>query len=113
MIDNLHINGKLTMGENIADLGGLIAAYIAFQKSQQGKPPPPKIDGFMSEQRFFMAYAESWRANSRPERLRLMLSDNPHAPERFRAIGPVANLPEFFRAFGCKDESLMQYVKIW
>lgn len=113
VIDDLHINGKLTMGENIADLGGLIAAYSAFQKAQQGKPPQPKIDGFTPEQRFFMAYAESWRANSRPERLRLMLSDNPHAPERFRAIGPVSNLPEFFQAFGCKDEKLMNRVKIW
>src|SRR5262249_21275354 len=105
--------GKLTMGENIADLGGLIAAYIAFQKAQQGKPPQPKIDGFTPVQRFFMAYAESWCTSNRPEQLRLMLSDNPHAPERFRAIDAVSNLAEFFQAFGCKDEKLMNHVKIW
>jgi putative endopeptidase len=117
-LEALHINGKLTLGENIADLGGLKIAYLAFQKSLEGKPRPQPIDGFTPEQRFFLAFAQNWRRNTRPETLRLMLSTDPHSPPRFRVNGPVSNMPEFFAAFGCKagDSGIRAeniQVKIW
>lgn len=117
-LEDLHINGKLTLGENIADLGGLKIAYLAFQKSLEGKPRPPVIDGFTPEQRFFLAFAQNWRRNIRPEALRLMLATDPHSPPRFRVLGPVSNMPEFFAAFGCKpgDSGIRGeaiQVKIW
>jgi putative endopeptidase len=117
-LETLHINGKLTLGENIADLGGLKIAYLAFQKSLEGKPRPPSIDGFTPEQRFFLSFGQNWRRNTRPEALRLMLATDPHSPPRFRVNGPVSNMPEFFAAFGCKpgDAGIRAeniQVKIW
>jgi len=106
-IDDLHVNGALTLGENIADLGGLTIAYEAYLKSLQGKPEPPPIDGFTHQQRFFLAWAQAWRTNMKPEALRLMVNTNPHSPGRFRAIGPLSNMPAFFEAFGCKDGDAM------
>lgn len=100
-IDDLHVNGKLTLGENIADLGGLTIAYHALQRSMKGGARPALIDGFTPEQRFFIAWSRAWREQMRPEALRLMVQTNPHSPARFRAIGPLQNLPEFAAAFGC------------
>ncbi len=97
-----HVNGKLTLGENIADLGGLTIAYAAFQKSLAGKPRPANIDGFTPEQRFFLSWAQVWRESSRPEAARVQVNTNPHAPAQWRVNGPLANMPEFARAFGCK-----------
>ncbi len=99
MNDDRTLNGKLTLGENIADLGGLRVAYLAFEKAQAGKPAE-KIDGFTPEQRFFLAFAQIWRAKSRPEDLRLRLTLDPHSPPRFRVLGTLYNVPEFFQAFG-------------
>jgi putative endopeptidase len=99
-IDEIHINGKLTAGENIADLGGLKIAYRALQKALEGKHPEP-IDGLTAEQRFFVAFAQSYRENIRPERLRLQLATDPHSPGNYRALGPLANVPEFLQAFNC------------
>lgn len=104
-VDTLHINGKLTMGENIADLGGLKIAYLALQKSLEGKPRPEKIDGYTPEQRFFLAFAQGWRRNIRPEAVRLMIATDPHSPARFRVLGPLSNMPEFVNAFGCSAEA--------
>jgi putative endopeptidase len=101
-IDEIHINGKLTAGENIADLGGLKIAYRALQKALEGKHPEP-IDGLTPEQRFFVAFAQSYRENIRPERLRLQLATDPHAPAKYRILGPVANMPEFAQAFHCSE----------
>ncbi|HYJ46265.1 MAG TPA: M13 family metallopeptidase [Pyrinomonadaceae bacterium] len=117
-LEALHINGKLTLGENIADLGGLKIAYLAFQKSLEGKERPPSIDGFTPEQRFFLSFAQNWRRNTRPEAVRLMLQSDPHSPPRFRVNGPVSNMPEFFQAFGCQpgDSGIRAagaQVKIW
>ncbi len=98
-IDTLHVNGKLTLGENIADLGGLTIAYAALKKSMQGKPAPPTIDVFTPEQRFFLAWAQMWRANYRPEELRRRLILDVHSLSKFRTIGPVMNMPEFYEAF--------------
>ena len=100
-IDNVHINGKLTAGENIADLGGLKIAFKALQMAQQAHPQPALIDGLTPEQRFFVANAQSFRANIRPEKLRLQLATNPHAPEKYRVLAPLANMPEFAAAFAC------------
>ncbi len=98
-IDTLHVNGKLTLGENIADLGGLTIAYAALRKSMEGKPAPPTIEGFTPEQRFFLAWSQMWRANYRPEELRRRLILDVHSPSKFRVIGPVVNMPEFYQAF--------------
>jgi putative endopeptidase len=100
--EGLHENGKLVLGESIADLGGLTIAYRAFRKSLEGKPEPPKIDGFTADQRFFLSYARVWAENDRPEAARLRVATDPHALDRFRAIGAPSNLPEFAGAFSCK-----------
>jgi putative endopeptidase len=100
----LHLNGKLTLGENIADLGGLKIAYLALKKAQQGKPAPAKIDGFTPEQRYFLAFAQLWRAKQRPEAARVRVATDPHSPPRFRVLGPLYNMPEFFEAFGATPE---------
>jgi putative endopeptidase len=99
--DTLHINGKLTEGENIADIGGVKLAYAALQKALAGKPPT-KIDGFTPEQRFFIAYAGTWRNKIRPEAARLRALTDPHSPPEYRVTGVLVNMPEFARAFGCK-----------
>jgi putative endopeptidase len=99
---DLHINGKLVLGESIADLGGLKLAYNAFKRSLKDKPQPERIDGFMPEQRFFVSWARVWATNDRPEFARLMTNVNPHPLDRFRATGAPSNLPEFAKAFGCK-----------
>jgi putative endopeptidase len=101
-IDTLHVNGELTLGENIADLGGLAIAYDAFQRSLAGKPRPPLIDGFTAEQRFFLSAAQAWRSLTRPETVRLRTLTNPHSPPQWRVNGPASNVPAFALAFGCK-----------
>jgi putative endopeptidase len=104
VLDGLHINGKLTLGENIADLGGLKIAYLALHKALAGKPAPGKIDGYTPEQRYFLAFAQLWRAKIRPEAARVRLATDPHSPPRFRVLGPLYNTPEFFEAFGATPE---------
>jgi len=101
-IGNVHENGKLVLGESIADLGGLTLAYNAYEKSLEGKPRPKNIDGFTPEQRFFIAWAQNWAANMRPQFARLLLNIDPHPLPRFRAIGPPSNMPAFAKAFDCK-----------
>jgi putative endopeptidase len=99
---NLNHNGKLVVGESIADLGGLTIAFAAFQKSLEGKPRPAMIDGFTPEQRFFLGWAQVWAENSRPEFERLMVATDPHPLGRFRVNGPVSNMTAFAAAFQCK-----------
>jgi putative endopeptidase len=116
-IDSLHVNGKLTLGENIADLGGLIIAHGAYRRSLRGKEPAP-IDGLTGDQRFFLAWAQIWRAKARPEFERLMVNVDPHAPPKLRTNGPLANIPAFAQAFGCKTGDPMvrpesQRAQIW
>ncbi|HEX9006115.1 MAG TPA: M13 family metallopeptidase [Bacteroidota bacterium] len=101
-MDTLHVNGKLTLGENIADLGGLTIAYAALQKAL-AKHPAQAIDGLSPQQRFFLAWAQMWRANYRPEELRRRLITDPHSPGRFRTIGPVVNIDEFYQAFNVRE----------
>lgn len=113
---DLHENGKLVLGESIADLGGLAIAYAAYEKSLQGKQRPPDKDGFTPEQRFFLGWAQVWGANERIEYARLMANTNPHPLGRFRGNGPLSNMAEFAKAFGCKRGEAMvreQACKIW
>ncbi len=105
--EGLHENGKLVEGESIADLGGLVIAHAAFEKTAEAKATSEKIDGFTPEQRFFLAWAQIWENNTRPEFARLLVNTNPHPLGRFRAIGPIANIPAFAQAYGCKEGDSM------
>ena len=98
-IEDLHVNGKLTLGENIADLGGVTVAYQALEKTLAGKPHT-LIDGFTPEQRFFLAFAQVWRSKLTPERTRLLVQTDPHSPAQWRVFGPLANTSAFQEAFG-------------
>ncbi|HEX6747929.1 MAG TPA: M13 family metallopeptidase [Longimicrobium sp.] len=100
-VDTVHVNGRLTLGENIADLGGVTLSYYALQRALRGKPRTP-IDGLTPEQRFFISWAQNWRENARDAQLRTAARTDPHAPMRWRVVGPLSNLPEFARAFGCR-----------
>src|SRR6266853_788501 len=100
-VDTLHVNGELTLGENLADLNGLRIAYAAFEQSRTGKPRPPLTDGFTPEQRFFLGFAQMWRTKVRDELARLYVIVDPHAPPRWRVDGPLSNMTEFRRAFRC------------
>ena len=102
----LFENGKLVVGESIADLGGLVVAYAAFQKAMEGKPRVV-IDGFTPEQRFFLGYARGWATSTRPEFARLLVNVDPHPLPKFRVNGPLSNMPEFAAAFQCKAGDAM------
>ena len=102
-----HVNGKLTLGENIGDLGGLKIAYAAFQKALAKKGRPGAIDGFTPEQRFFLNWAQVWRTAFRDKALSVQLNTNPHSPGMYRVIGPLSDLPEFYEAFGCNAGEAM------
>jgi putative endopeptidase len=102
----LFENGKLVAGESIADLGGLVVAYAAFQKAMEGKPRVV-IDGFTPDQRFFLGYARSWSTQVRPELARMLVNVDPHPLAKFRANGPLSNMPQFAAAFQCKAGDAM------
>jgi putative endopeptidase len=115
--ENLYTNGKLVLGESIADLGGLTIAYAAYQKSLAGKERQV-LDGFTPEQRFFLGYAQVWGGNVRPEFARLLTQADPHPLPRFRVNGPLSNMPQFAQAFECKASDQMvrpdgDRCKIW
>ena len=105
-VDDIKINGQLTMGENVADLGGLMLAYMAWQNQTRGKKLDP-VDGFTPEQRFFIGYGQSWCAETRDETKRMYATIDPHSPDKYRANGVVSNTPEFQQAFQCKAGSAM------
>ena len=115
-----HVNGKLTLGENIADLGGLNVAYDALQQALKQHPEEAgkKIDGYTEDQRFFLNWARVWRGSIRDKAQMVYLNADPHSPEKFRAIGAPSNMPAFATAFQCKPTDPMvrsgdQQVKIW
>jgi putative endopeptidase len=113
---DVFMNGKLTLGENTADLGGLTMAFLAFEKSLEGKPKPANIDGFTPEQRFFLGWAQAWAEKSTPQGETFQAQNDPHAIARFRVNGPMANMPEFKKAFNCKEKDNMvktDICKIW
>jgi endothelin-converting enzyme/putative endopeptidase len=101
VVDDVHINGKLTSGEDIADLGGLIIAWIAWQEQTKGQSLKSR-DGLSPEQRFFVGFAQWACANERPEDMRVRAITDPHSPGRYRINGVVENMPEFAKAFSCK-----------
>ena len=105
-VDDIKINGQLTMGENVADLGGLMLAYMAWKTETRGKKLEP-IDGFTPEQRFFIGYGQSWCDQTRDETKRVYAITDPHSPDKYRANGVVSNSPEFQQAFQCKADSPM------
>jgi putative endopeptidase len=118
-LPGLHVNGRLTLGENIADLGGVTIAYDALQRVLAKDPSKrPSVDGFTPEQRFFISYAQIWRTNIREPEQRRRLTVDPHAPGRFRAVGPLVNLPVFYGAFDVPQSAPMwrppqQRADIW
>jgi predicted metalloendopeptidase len=107
VMPGLKLNGELTLGENIADLGGLKIAFEALKMQWAKTGKPAAIDGFTPEQRFFLGYAQAWRSNSRPEALRMQVMTDPHSPAKYRVNGPLANLPEFLEAFQVGEGSPM------
>jgi putative endopeptidase len=106
VIDTLHINGELTQGENIADIGGVAIAFEAFKKTEEGRSTE-KIDGLTPEQRFFIAYAEIWRSKWRPEFERRVVMTNPHSTPKYRVNNPISDNPAFYEAFGVKPGDKM------
>jgi len=107
-LPGLHVNGKLCLGENIADLGGVRIAYAALERylAREGEPAP--IDGFTARQRFFLGYGQGgWRSKLRDEAQRVRLTIDPHSPGRYRVLGPLSNMPEFFDTFG-RDGTAME-----
>lgn len=106
VLDTVHVNGSLTLGENLADLGGLAIAYEAFQKTEQAKKGE-MIDGFTPDQRFFLSWAQVWRANTRDEELANRIITDPHSPVEWRTNGPLSNMVEFYKAFGIKEGDKM------
>lgn len=105
-VDDAHIKGKLTLGENIADLGGVRLSLAAFERAQKGRSITTS-NGFTPQQQFFVGFAQAWCANYRPEALRLLVATNPHSPPKYRVNGPVSNVPEFATAFQCAAGSPM------
>jgi putative endopeptidase len=111
MLDSLTINGKLSLGENIADLGGVTIAYQALQNKLDQDGRPGLIDRFTPEQRFFISYAQIWRNHMRDQRLMQQLSEGPHSPGEARVNGIVYNLEEFYQAFGIEKQNSKRYIK--
>jgi putative endopeptidase len=117
VLDSLHVNGQLTLGENLADIGGLAIAYDAFKLTKQGRGNE-LIDGFTPDQRFFLGFAQVWRIKNRVEQIRARITTDPHSPEMYRINGPTVNFTPFYAAFGVKPGDKMyvnpeQRVKIW
>jgi putative endopeptidase len=116
-LPGLKVNGRLTLGENIGDLGGLSVAYEAYHVSLKGEKPPV-LDGLTGDQRFFLSWAQVWRALYRDEQLRTLVMSNPHSPPKFRVNGPVRNIDAWYTAFGVKDGDQLYLppedrVRIW
>jgi len=112
-VDDVKVNGKLTLGEDTADNGGLVLAYIAYleRAKKEGVDLTAKVDGFTAPQRFYVAYAQNWCENARPEQVRSQVLTDPHAPDHFRANGAIVNQPGFAAAFSCKVGAPMVPVK--
>lgn len=117
VLDSLHINGELTQGENIADLGGLVIAYNAFKMTEQGQSDE-LIDGLTPDQRFFLSFTKVWQIKITDESLRQQVLTDPHSPSQFRINGPLTNMPEFYAAFDVKPGDKLYrpdslHVRIW
>lgn len=116
-LDDLHVNGEFTLGENIGDLGGLAIALLAYELSLQDQPAPV-LDGYTGQQRVFIGYAQGWRGIQRDESLRQQINTDPHSPRQYRVNGVVRNVPEFYAAFDVLESDALflpaeERVKIW
>jgi putative endopeptidase len=117
VLDTLHVNGELTLGENLADIGGLTIAFDAFKMTKQGQGKE-MIDGFTPDQRFFLGYAQVWRLKDSDENMRVRIATDPHSPEMYRVNGPAMNFDPFYTTFKIKEGDKMyikpvERVKIW
>jgi len=117
VLDTIHVNGKLTLGENLADLGGLNVAYAAFKKTKQGQSNT-KIDGFTPDQRFFLSWAQVWRGSQRPEAAAQRILTDPHSPEQYRTNAPITNIDAWYAAFNVQPGDKMykkpeDRTKVW
>jgi len=117
VLDTIHVNGKLTLGENLADLGGLNVAYAAFKKTKEGHSHK-KIGGFTPDQRFFLSWAQVWRSSQRPEAAAQRILTDPHSPEQYRANAPVTNIDAWYAAFNVQPGDKMykkpdDRIKVW
>lgn len=110
VLDSFHVNGKLTLGENLADYGGLIISYNALMKTFDDKEKPDEIDGFTPEQRFFLSYAKVWRNNIREKLAQRLIKEDPHSPGKYRVNGGVANIEAWYEAFDVQPKNEM-YIK--
>lgn len=118
VLDTVHVNGELTLGENIADLGGITISYEAFMQTLHGRPAPALIDGFTPQQRFFIGWAQVWRNNIRDAAMAQRIMTDPHSPGIYRCNAPLTNFPPFYEAFGIKPGDKMyreerDRAKIW
>ena len=118
VLDTLRVNGKLTLGENIADIAGLTVAYDAFKTYSPQAKSLDKIDGFTPDQRFFLSWAQVWRSTQRPEALATQIQTDPHSPGKFRSNGPLSNMVEFYTIYGVKEGDKMwrpetERARIW
>lgn len=117
VLDTLHVKGKLTLGENLADLGGLAMAYAAFKKTPQGQSDE-KIDGLSPDQRFFLSWAQVWRMNITPETAAQLITVDPHSPAHARTIGPLVNMDAWYKAFHVKEGNKLykpenERIRVW
>ncbi len=117
VLDSIHVNGNLTMGENIGDLGGLNVAYEAFKLTKQGKSEV-KIDSFTPDQRFFLAWAQVWRTTILPETQAQLILTDPHSPGQYRTVGPIVNMDAWYKAFNVQPGDKLykapeNRIKIW
>jgi putative endopeptidase len=117
VLDTLHVNGALTTGENMADIGGIAIAYDAFKMTKQGQDST-KIDGFTPDQRFFMSFAQIWRSKYKDETVRQRIKTDPHSPAMWRVLAPLMNFTPFYQAFNVKEGDKMfrpaaERIKIW
>src|SRR5690606_33226752 len=107
-LKEVFVNGRLTLGENIADLGGLTLAYYAYEMSHvEGNDEPAVIDGYTWQQRIFMGWGQVWSSNQTDEYLGNQVVTDPHSPAQYRVNGPMSNMPEFKAAWGCQDGDAM------
>ncbi|MBS1934948.1 MAG: M13 family metallopeptidase, partial [Bacteroidetes bacterium] len=117
VIDTFHVNGSLTTGENIADLGGITIAYDAFKLTKEGQDTA-KVNGLTPDQKFFLAFAQAWRSKYKDELVRQLINIDPHSPDKFRVLGPLENFTPFYKAFDVKEGDKMYKpdsarIKIW
>jgi putative endopeptidase len=113
----MHVNGRLTLGENLADLGGLNVAYQAFKKTKQGQSTT-KTDGFTPDQRFFLSWAQVWRGSQRPEAAAQRILTDPHSPEEFRTNAPITNMDAWYSAFSIQPGDKLykkpeERIRVW